>query len=156
MTNRVDWDDARLDAAFQARAARVAGPAADLAEDAIRRLDRGRPTRITSRRGWLAAAAGIVVLVGLAGVVAFRPAPPPPPAAASATPGATGPATAAASAALEAVLGEPISVSAAIAVRDGTEANGRELVVEGFLSPMPVIPCPFTPATENPTLLHCP
>ncbi len=148
------WDDDRLAAAFQSRSAHAAPPG-DLAQEAIRRLDRVRPsTRTGSRRGWLAAAAGIVMVVGVGAVLAGRPGPPSPPAAGSASPGATR-STAASTAPLGAALGDPIDVAAAVAIRDAG-VDDRELVVTGVLAGYGGMSCPVDLRPHNPARLGCP
>ena len=145
MTDRPDpWDDARLAAAFTARASRAAEMPADLADAAMASIEPRRARRASSARPWIAAAAAVVALVGFAGVRILthgdRPG------FASASPGATS-----ASPSVEML---PITVADALTVR--ASGSNRELLVSGFLSPMPVIPCPFIPVGLNPTQIHCP
>ncbi len=63
------------------------------------------------------------------------------------------PTIAPANAVLEA-LGEPMTVSDALAVRD-SEIGQQEIAVKGFLSPLPTIYCAIEFAPLNPTHLRC-
>jgi hypothetical protein len=145
MTERPDpWDDARLAAAFTARASRTAETPAELADAVVAAIERRRARRASSARPWIAAAAAVVALVGFAGVRILTQGDRP--GRASSSPGA-----ASASPAVEIL---PITVGDALTVR--ASGSDRELVVSGFLSPMPVMACPFIPAGLNPTRIHCP
>ena len=145
MTERPDpWDDARLTAAFTARAARAGEAPADLADAVVASLDPRRARPVSRVRPWLAAAAAVVALVGFAGVRVLTQGDGP--GFASSSPG--GPS---ASPAIEL---SPITVVDAMGVR--ASGSDRELLVAGFLSPMPVLGCPMIPATMNPTRIHCP
>jgi hypothetical protein len=152
---RRDWDDARLEAAFAALAATRPSAPADLAGSLVSRL---AADRRASRPGlWrIPAFVGVAVAVALAAAVGVgqigRPE----------FPGLT--ATAGASTSLgpplsspspRAALGEPISVSQALAVR-ALSAEDREITVAGFLSPWVALPCPMVLVPRNPTRLDCP
>ena len=150
---REDWDEARLDAAFAARAAAAPPTPVDLVGATLDRMNVRRRIWGGRSRASLAAAAAIVLLFGLVGV---RTLAPPLPAAASGVP-SPGPRSTAHSQPSDDIgarLGEPITVSEALAAR--VTADDRELVVAGFLSPSPILPCPFVPAKANPTLINCP
>lgn len=154
--NRIggDWDDDRVDAAFAARASTTPATPPDLASQVAEQLDRA--DRRSVRWPWPAAAtaavAMIVVVVGSS--LGDRPKPTPSDAQAAASGQPSNPA---ATDAVLAALGGPISVSEALKVRD-SEINQREIIVGGFLSPVPDgVPCPaIAYLTENPTQLRCP
>ena len=80
---------------------------------------------------------GIVVEMTAGGPVVREPAPGPLPAD------------------LGAAVGDPLTVSQALGVR-GNGVDDREIAVAGFLSDVPVLPCPFAPADRNPTAIRCP
>ena len=149
-----DWDDDRLDAAFAARASTTPATPTDLASQVDDRLPRA--DRRAVGWPWLAAAtaaiAVIVMVVGSSLVDRPRPTPSDGQAAASGEPSHP-----AATSAVLAALGDPLLVSEALAVRD-SEINQREIIVRGFLAPVPDgVPC-FLIAylVQNPTQLHCP
>ena len=151
------WDGRRLDDAFKARSATATTPTA-LADEVIRHLDQARPDRTGSRRGWLAAAAGVVVVVGLGAVLAGRPGPPAPPAAGSASPGPPSALNVSPSPGHSAqltLLDSPIAVGEAVLVRD-RGVDDRELVVTGVLAGYSGMSCPLDLRPPNPTRLGCP
>lgn len=133
-----DWDDDRLVAAFQARAAAIATPH-DLADIAIERLRR-RPDagRRSSRVAWLGGLAATAAVAVVAVSLALRPA---------VGPAADGPAA----------FGlQIVSVAQAAAIRDGG-ADGRELAVAGFYTSGGRVSCPAPIGREvNPTHVTCP
>ena len=155
-----DWTDERLEAAFAARAASTPSAPADLSAsttDALRavsgRIASGWPRLATSLLGVTAV---VVVALALA-----RPLGSPGPtgslpdgsrsaASSAAAGGSNSPGDATSDLATH-----PISVSQAIAVRDGG-IDDRELAVAGYLSPSPIVYCPARFSTPNPTLLECP
>ena len=71
------------------------------------------------------------------------------------TPGSSGQALPDPTSALIAALGEPLTVQDALAVRDSVSPD-REIVVNGFLSPLPALPCPAVLRPRNPTRIDCP
>jgi hypothetical protein len=156
MPARPDWDDERIGSAFRARAGRTAPPPADLGEAVLERLERGRMP--IGRLGRLPAGAAAVLLVGIVGLLAalgVRPSARP--ATSSPVTGDLHPGAPGATSPVVAALGDPINVGDAIAVRDGEDHPGREMVVAGYLSPLPTLACPFIPGgAENPTHLVCP
>ena len=148
------WDDARLNAAFTARALRAPSAPPDVADEVVARL---RPIdRRPQRRPWFVAAAAVIALVvalggsslldqlrnGLSGPRASGSGEP------SQSSSPTNPVLAA--------LGGPITVSAALTVLD-SEEPGRELAVTGYLAVPAFDPgCAVIPElTPNPTLLLC-
>lgn len=138
---RPEWDDERLGAAFATRAARTPEAPIDLVDEIRRAIDRV-PTRSTARHGMLAVAAVVALAIGVAALaIVGRPL---------AQHSGPGPTTA-----VHAALGEPISVPEAIALRDAS-ASDREIVVAGFQSATPPVPCPAPVGPANPTLLRCP
>lgn len=151
--SRPEWDEERLKAAFRSRAELAPSTPADLPGAVLDQARRRRGPNLSL--GWLAAAASVVILLGAVSVMREGHDP------RLAAPGATGsdpggrggaPTSAVASA-----LGDPISVSTAIAIRDGTEHGDRELLVAGYLSPGQPLMCPLIPAgRDNPTHLVCP
>ena len=151
---RSEWDDERLGAAFTARAAGAPPTPPDLAPNVMDRVGR-RARRGAGLAPWLTAAAGIVVVVAVAAVFGVQPGRHPPGTTPS-TPGGSQPGRTVRTASAAAVLGDPMTVSAAIAIRDGDGATDRELIVTGYLSPMPILFCPFDPSDRNPTQLGCP
>lgn len=136
---RPEWDDERLRAAFRVRAELAPIPPIDLGDAVLERLDRRRVP--TSRVGWLAAAAGVAVLVGIGSVMGVRPSPRAPAPAPTSL--------------VESALGQPLTVSEALALPGDTD---REVAVTGFLwsSTMTAVPCPVSPEPPNPTFLRCP
>ena len=151
---RPDWDDERLRGAFLARAAGSPPTPRDLLPVVMDRIP-DRASRRGGRAPWLAAAAGLAIVLAVGTVVGLGPSPHVPGSSPDrprgSEPGAPAPTTA-----LGAALGDPITIPAAIAIRDGATAPGRELVVAGFLSPLPILACPFIPADANPTRITCP
>jgi hypothetical protein len=151
---RPEWDDERLGAAFAARAEGASPTPADLAPSVMDRVGQ----RAIQRDGfvpWLMAAAGIAVVIALGAALGVQPSPRPLGSSAT-TPGGTQAGRPAPTSGAVAALGDPISVSTAIAVRDGGGTNDRELAVAGYLSPMRQLFCAFEPAAMNPTQLRCP
>jgi hypothetical protein len=139
------WDDARLQAAFSARAARAAPTPIGLADAA--RAAIGSDVAPEGRRiGFLAAAAAGVAVLVLGGVAILATIDHGPPAADQATERAT---------TSVAGLGEPINVSAALAIRTD-HPDDRELVVAGFLSTHGFISCDTNEAFGNPARVGCP
>lgn len=147
----VGWDDARLAAAFAARAA-LTPPTPTAVADEVLAVG-------TKRRGpfsgWpslaVAAAALAILVVGASTILPqLEPSPSGPSGAGPGNPRGSGGAP---NAVVD--LGEPISVSAALAVGHSAQPD-REIAVAGFLSPYRPIPCPYTPGPDNPTLLRCP
>jgi hypothetical protein len=156
---RGDWDDARLDAAFAARQAQAAAAPGDLVGATLDGIRHGPTARATGRLQRLAPilglAAALAVVVGLA---AGRLGTSPP--AASATPESPSGSSSAPSPSTTAIgpAGQPLTVSAALAVR-AVAGDDREVAVAGFLSPWFAIPCPeLFPigSPPNPTRLACP
>jgi hypothetical protein len=148
-----DWDDERLDAAFRARAELSPPTPADLVGAVLDHAS--QPRAWNPRIGWLAAAAGVVILLGAVSVLREGHDP------RLTVPGAAGNDSGglgrAPTSAVAAALGDPVSVSDAIGIRDGDEHPDRELVVAGYLSPAPTLSCPFIPAgRDNPTHMMCP
>jgi hypothetical protein len=142
-----DWDDDRLSAAFTARAAKTPPVPSHLVEETIASTGRRRNGLL----GWApvpAMAVALILVAALSGPYIGRPTP-----GTSGLPGGTPTGSAAPDPVLEA-LGAPISVSEALAIRD-SEVNQQEIVVEGFLSAQPILPCPFEPGPRNPTHLRC-
>ena len=152
-----DWDDARLEAAFAARAARTP----ELPIDLGLRLDE-RAGRRPLPWQWLAAAVAIVaVAVVVAGSGLLRT--PQPSQTASVVAGSNTPTelpTAApvptSDAAVAKAIGDPITVSDALAIRDGSTNGDREILVSGFLSPAPVMYCAIEFGPRNPAHPRCP
>jgi hypothetical protein len=146
------WDDERLAAAFASRAAATPPTPGDIVDEVTSATARRRGSTF----GWpgLAGAAGtLVVLLVVVGSLVLRPTQPVP--GTSNVPGSGNPvASGEAISPVLAAIGEPITVSAALAVRD-SGADSRELAVTGFLSPLPAIPCPFESTPRNPTRLWC-
>ncbi len=152
-----EWDDARLDAAFTARAAATPPSPLDLERDVLRRVTSVQ--RMPPRWSWLAAATAavaiLVVVVGSSLIATSQPNPTTPAAAASGHPQ---PSTRAPSPTLDvlAALGDPMTVSEAIEAR-ASQNGRRELLVKGFLSPVPnFVRCRVASGIVNPTLLQCP
>jgi hypothetical protein len=149
-----DWDDERLAVAFARRAAAWPGRPTGLDQDILEAI-RARSGSLAGRPRWawsLVGLAAVLVAATVVGVRAVLPAVP----AASQHPTSSGPSTAASgSTAPSASLDEPMSVMAALSLRNAT-GDDREIAVAGFLSDDPVLPCPFIPGPENPTLIHCP
>jgi hypothetical protein len=137
-----DWPDERLASTFAARASGVRVPT-DLASETVALIRSTPRKRIARTRLGLvfgiAAGLAIVTALGSASVLAPKPTNVPPPA-------------------LPSVVELPmISVSEAIAVRDGG-FDDREIAVSGwYASPGPV-PCPAPPFDQrpNPTRPWCP
>lgn len=152
--SRPDWDDERLGAAFAARAAGAPPVPSDLASSVMDRVGAGASG---NRRfaPWLTAAAGIAIVIAAAAVFGVQPSRHFP-ASVPTLPGKTESGGVGPTASVGASLVEPISVAAAITVRDGGRDTGRELVVDGYLSPAPTLACPFIPADQNPTRIVCP
>ncbi|HET7474226.1 MAG TPA: hypothetical protein VFJ71_13965 [Candidatus Limnocylindrales bacterium] len=150
---RKDWDDARLEAAFEARARRAGSPPPGFAESIIEGIEPGPARR--PMMPWAAAAVGVALVVTLAVAVGVRPGPIVP-TSASMTPGSPGTAAPNPTTASLDPLGGPIDVPAALAIRDGSGANDRELAVAGFLSPLPTLACPAIFGPRNPTRIQCP
>lgn len=154
---RRDWDDARLEAAFAARRVQAAVLPADLVASTLDRIGRRRAGRASGRMQRFAPilglAAALAIVIGLAaGQLA------PGRRVARESPGsASGSAASSASATGDARLAEPLTVSAALAVR-ARQADDREIAVAGFLSPWFAIPCPAPIPNQplNPTRLLCP
>lgn len=164
---RTNWDDDRVNSAFAARAAGAPESPSDLVDEVL-----AVTTQTGQRSGALHPLPRLAPLLGLAAVVTIaivsavgqfgRGM-----AVASQSPtgqpgtGPSGAATQSAGAAAQldplALLAEPITVSQAIAVRDGG-VDDRELAVAGYLSPIPVVFCTFVPSdvTRNLTALYCP
>jgi hypothetical protein len=145
------WDDDRLGSAFRVRALSTPTTPSNLADEVLAgsRADRWawRWPRLTAT----AAAATLVVVLGgslILGQVQLDPG-------SSNVPGSADPLPTSQpdSAVLEA-LGDPVTVSEALAVRD-SEINEREIVAQGFLSPQPIMFCAFDPGPQNPTRLRC-
>jgi hypothetical protein len=147
-----DWDDDRLANAFLVRAAATPPTPGDVADDVLTRL-------VPARRGlrrWpslavAAVAIASIVVLGMPPILQrLQPGATAGNGSASDTPASPGqPANVVLGA-----LGEPITVSQALAIRDA--GSGHEIRVTGFLSSMPVLPCPFEPDAGNPTRLVCP
>jgi hypothetical protein len=125
-----DWDDTRLEAAFTARASRVRTLPADLAASVVETLPRRTRAAADRPRALLAAAAAIMLTVGLGGlatvILTNRPQ-------VAATPGPshlpTGPIAVTAQ-----ELGlTPIGVAEALATYQATP-DDREVLVSGYLS----------------------
>jgi hypothetical protein len=133
-----DWDDDRLEAAFAARSAATPPTPSDLVDEALARIQRGERRAIAWPRVAFTGAVAALVVV-LAGSTLLRTDEPLP--GASKPPGATdgAPTAEAADVVLEA-LGDPITVSEALAIRD-SEIDQQEILVKGFLSPPPSVQC---------------
>ena len=135
-----DWSEERLDDAFRARAAERPTPVG-LAGGVRSRIEAAPSDghrRVFAVAG-LAAAAAVVLAVGISGLTA--------PQGAAAPSAAGGPDTA---------FGLPIiDVSAAIDVRD-TEQSDREIAVGGYYAASIVLPCPPPIDRPNPVDVGCP
>jgi hypothetical protein len=152
-----DWGEDRLFEAFAARAAKAPASPAGLTEEVLARVaavDRGG-----LRWPALAAAAAVIFLAAIVSGTSILDHLRTGPSAAPSVPtvGATGdpPTTPAPTSAVLAALGDPLSVTEAQEVRD-SEHGDREIVVEGFLSPVPAMFCALEDAPINPTRPRCP
>ena len=146
------WDDDRLAAAFAARAAATPAIPADIADEVLRQL-----APQPGFRGWpslAVSAAAVALVVVLGGSLILRQANQGPSAQNGAASGSPSDSGAPMNPVLEA-LGDPITVTAALGIRD-SEHGDREIVVTGFLSALPPVPCPMPLGPANPTLLRCP
>ncbi|MGH2475887.1 MAG: hypothetical protein ACRDIL_11535, partial [Candidatus Limnocylindrales bacterium] len=159
-TDPVPWGDDRLDSAFVALAALHPTPVefSDRVIEAVR-----AETRDQGRFGWLRfaplVATAMLAVVALVGLAVTGPLNDPrEPTDTTALPSAapsTVPASPSAATPPTAVLGLGVmSVADAIAVRDAG-VDDRELGVRGWYTPIPPIPCPYTPAT-SPVQPVCP
>jgi hypothetical protein len=146
-TGTGDWDDARLAAAFAARAAAFPPVPADLtASSVVERLGH-QPRKADRPRAILAAAAAIMVLVGFGGLAAITLTHRPPSASIPATSQLPLGSGAIADAATE--LGLPrIGVSDAMAIHNAIH-DDREMLVSGFLSNDPEPYRPTSGAIET-------
>ncbi len=125
-----DWDDDRLDAAFAARSAATPPTPSELAAQALVRIERGGLRAIVWPRLAVTGAVAALVVV-LAGSMLLRPSEPAP--GASNPPGATNaPSTADPVDAVLEALGDPMTVTEALVVRD-SDASQQEILVQGFL-----------------------
>jgi hypothetical protein len=146
-TGTGDWDDARLAAAFAARAAAVAPVPADLtARSVVERLSR-QPREANRARAILAAAATIVALVGFGGLAAITLTHRPPSASIPATSQLPLGSGAIADAATELGLAR-IGVADAMAIHIASQ-DDREMLVSGFLSNDPEPDRPAGGAVET-------
>lgn len=147
-----DWSDDRLAAAFVARASSTPSTPINLVADVTAMSGRRRGTLL----GWAPIPAMALVLIlsaVLAGQYIGQPMASPP----DGSPRASVPsAESSASAPLLEALGEPMSVADAVAIRDGSRNDDREILVEGFLAAVPIIYCPLQLGPGNPALLDCP
>lgn len=150
-----DWSDDRLEAAFAARAAQAAATPSNVGEGIA--TQRGRARLLPWQ--WLAAAVGsisVVMLLGGSVLLAPRPSQSVPPMAAS-TGSSNGPSPSVLSdAAVVHAIGDPMTVTQALAIRDGAADTDREILVSGFLSAVPTIYCAVELGPRNPTQPRCP
>jgi hypothetical protein len=155
-----DWTEERLEAAFAARAAAAPTTPPQLGDDVLVHL----PPRGSSGERWrwvslIAAAIAVAVVVGIGGLPDAKPAQPglaaPSAAASDSTSASDGPATPTPASAVLAALGDPLTVSEALAVRVSGDRY-REIRVRGYLSHAPVIYCPLVVGPGNPTIITCP
>lgn len=155
-TPREPWDDARLGAAFTARASRTTTPV-DLA-GATRLALRTPPVISPVWRGLLAPVAVVVLAIGVIGSgVLLRGDDPSAATPSSSPPGGSAAASDSASAGPPTAFGLPIiSVTDAIAMRDAA-IDDREIAVRGWFDPGPPVSCPapLEPAT-SPVQPVCP
>jgi hypothetical protein len=161
---REPWSDERLAEAFRARAASVGVAPPGLAED-VRRSVAVAARSPRPRFRWnlgLAASVATVLLVAIAVGFGRSHAPTVASSPRASPPGTVGSPTSSAVASTPAsspsvVALETVDVKEALRIRD-TFHDGRELVVSGFLSPVPgVVSCPLELSDEtNPTLIRCP
>jgi hypothetical protein len=161
------WDDDRLNAAFAGRAAAAPVSPSDLVDEVLALTARmERPSGVSHRFprfGPLLGLAAVVTVAIAFAVGQFGRGTPVATQGPSGQPGSGSPGAATQSEGAAAppdplaVLAEPITVSQAIAVRDGG-VDDRELAVAGYLSPIPTVFCTFIPAdvTRNLTALYCP
>ena len=144
-----DWDDDRLAAAFAARAERAPASPAGIDNDVLARVstvDRAGPPRM--RLALVAAVAVLAVAVGGSSILEqLGPGPTGPPDPSGVPASGPPPSAAPTTDPVLQALGDPITVSAALEVRD-FERGDREIVVDAFLSSLP--PCAPDPseATE--------
>jgi hypothetical protein len=141
MTSRhPDWDDERLAAAFAARATSAPPAPSDLAVTVVERVvGQPRPTVLSARRlapGLGAAAAiALAVIIGAGRMATTSPAASVGPTSTNG-PSAANPsmeANASVPATVPAILGDILSVSRAVAIRDSSR-DDREMAVTGFLA----------------------
>ena len=155
---RGDWDDDRLAGAFANRATAGPPPPARLASDVMARVSTVRPANRLWRTFAPAAVVGALAIAIAGASILGNSGPDPSDPGASGPPasGSAGDPTQALPAGdvLDAV-GNPIRVSAALAVRD-SEIDQQEIAVEGFLSPLPGRRCRADVQPPNPTRLRCP
>ena len=161
---RSDWDDDRLDAAFRARYDRVA-PTTVAHEVHVRIAGTSPARRMTfgrGRTGWtLAAAAVVVVMLGMLSfsVGGTGPTAAPPSPSASGGQATSGPsATPTEQAIPGSVFGLPIvHVPEAIAIRDAG-VDDREIAVLGWFTPPPPVSCGGDAGKtyDSPVVAHCP
>jgi hypothetical protein len=160
-----DWDDARLAAAFAARAEEAPRSTAGLVASTIEQL---RAERSVGRRiGWPAAvasgtAAVVVVALGLvvvgSGPLVGRTPSPSAPGSGSAVASQSASASADGSPASTASPGPDVavSVSQALAFRDASRQDG-EIRITGWLrDTMAAVPCPAPAHPLNPARVDCP
>lgn len=147
------WDDARLDAAFAARATTTPVAPSELVPAVSARI--GSVHRGAPGWQWLAAGAAMVSVAVLVGgsMLLLSPTPTGSPSVASRGPSASPPYSTPNTAVLDA-LGDPITVSDALKIRDGSADADREVAVRGFLSPGGVTSCPAL-EIEEPAFLAC-
>lgn len=162
-----EWDDERLAATFHDR---FDGPAPDGVARSIQDAIAGvTPDQSRSRRGdaktWAGSVAAVLVVAVSAAVVGsmlLRPAGAPVASSSGATstadpstPGTT-PVPATGADVPASVQGmDVVTVSDALAVRDGG-VDDRELAVSGWFTPIGPIPCPYPGELTSPIQLRCP
>jgi hypothetical protein len=150
-----EWDDARLDTAFAARAAATTRSTAELTARTVERIrtPRSAPRPVLRFAAWGGVAAAIAVGIVVAIGVGFRDrgllasVPPNAATATGAIPSANptgGPSDA-----------EVLTVATAIGVRDSL-SQPAEIRVRGWVRGGVPVPCPFPGPGRNPARLDCP
>jgi hypothetical protein len=150
------WDDMRLEEAFAARAARTPDTPSELGQilDARLRADR----RMLPWK-WLVLGAAVISVVLVAGGTQLLRTPQPnqtSPRAVATGAASSGSPSQPVDTVVATAIGDPITVSDALAIRDGSTDTDREILVSGFLSPVPVIYCALEYGPRNPTRPRCP